>query len=143
VADHPGENAPVITIAFASKELPPGDTWKVFLRAQDPGGDMNRIVCTLEQPGGAPAVSFIEIRDDRRGNLSGYVYLNTTGALGFPFASCRLTIQIQDQKGNLSNSVSFPLSLNPKAVPQIPPAGAFQDEDLGPVQVRFPAPIGP
>ncbi len=139
----PGENPPVITNAFASKELSPGGTWKVFLQAQAPDDDMERIVCTLEQPGIAPAVRFIKIGDDRRGYLSGYIYLTTPDASGIPFASCRLTVQIQDKKGNSSNSVSCPLSLHPRAVEQSPPPGGFQDENLGPVQVLFPTQPGP
>jgi hypothetical protein len=144
VADQEGENAPVITHAFASKEVRQGETWKVFLQAQDADGDMNRIVCTLEQPGvGVQPVSLIKIREGRRRNLSGYIFLNTGSASGFQFASCRLTVQIQDQKGNAGNSVSFPLTLNPRAVQQSPPPGVFEDEALGPVQALFPAPPGP
>ncbi len=135
-----GENAPVIVNAYASKEVRQGDTWKVFLQARDEDGDMNRILCTLEQPGvGVQPVSFIKIREGRRGSLSGYIFLNTGGAFGSPFASCRLTVQIQDQKDNVSNSVSFSLTLNPRAVQQPPPPGIFQDENLGPVQIPFPS----
>ena len=126
MAAQEGENAPVIITAFASTELRQGETWKVFLQAQDPDGDMNRIVCTLEQPGvGVQPASFIKIREDRRRNLSGYIFLNTGSVSGFQFTSCRLTIQIQDKKGNTSNSVSFPLTLNPRAVQQSPPPGVF------------------
>jgi hypothetical protein len=144
MAAQEGENAPVIIAAFASTELRQGETWKVFLQAQDPDGDMNRIVCTLEQPGvGVQPASFIKIREDRRRNLSGYIFLNTGSVSGFQFTSCRLTVQIQDKKGNPSNSVSFPLTLNPRAVQQSPPPGVFQDEDLGPVQIPFPSTPGP
>jgi hypothetical protein len=144
MAAQEGENAPVIITAFASTELRQGETWKVFLQAQDPDGDMNRIVCTLEQPGvGVQPVSFIKIREDRRRNLSGYIFLNTGSVSGLQFTSCRLTVQIQDKKGNTSNSVSFPLTLNPRAVQQSPPPGIFQDEDLGPAQIPFPSMPGP
>jgi len=144
VAAQERENAPVIISVFASKEVRQGETWKVFLLAEDPDGDMNRIVCTLEQPGvGLAPVSMIKIRDDRRRNLSGYIFLNTASNSGIPFATCRLAVQIQDKKGNPSNSVSFPLSLNPRAVQQSPPPGVYQDEDLGPVQIPFPSIPGP
>jgi len=143
VAPQPEENVPVITNVFASKELRPGDTWKVFLRAQAPDGDMKRIVCTLEQPGSGQGLSFIKIREGRHGRLSGHIFLNTETGSGVPFASCRLTLQIQDKKGNFSKSVSLTLSLNPQAVRQSPPPGIFEDEELGPVQIRFPTPPGP
>jgi hypothetical protein len=143
MAAQPGKNAPVITDAFAAAELPPGETWRVFLRAEDPDGDMERIVCTLEQPGGGPSVAFIRISDDRRRILSGYIHLATFGGSGNPFASCRLTVEIQDEGGNAGHAVSFPLSLNPRAARQTPPPGVFQDDDLGPIQARFPAPPAP
>jgi hypothetical protein len=144
MADREGENAPVIVNAFASREIRQGETWKVFLQARDADGDMRWIVCTIEQPGvGVQPVSLIKIREGRRRNLSGYIFLNTGSVSGLPFASCRLAVQIQDQKGNTSNLVSFPLTLNPRAVSQNPPPGIFEEEDLGPVQIPFPATPGP
>lgn len=135
-----GKSAPVIITAFASAEARQGETWKIFLQAEDLDGDMNRILCTLEFPGGGPQpMSIIGIRNDRRRNMSGYIYWNTASPLGSPFATCRLTIQIQDNKGNTSNPISFPLSLSPRAVQQAPPQGVFQDEDLGAVQIPFPS----
>ncbi len=140
MAAQEGKNAPVIIMAFASTEARQGETWKIFLQAEDLDGDMSQIVCALELPGGGPQpVSIIGIRDDRRRNMSGYIYLNTAIPFGSPFATCRLTIQIHDKKGNISNPFSFPLSLNPRAVQQAPPPGIFQDEDLGPVQIPFPS----
>jgi len=136
-------SVPVIADSFASREVRQGETWKVFLRAEDPDGDMNRIVCTLETPGGGvqPA-SLIKIREDRRRNLSGYIYLNTD-TFRSPFASCRLTVCIRDKSGNTSNPASFRLSLTPRAVQETPAPGRFQDEEIGPVQISFsplPAP---
>ena len=139
----PGKNAPLITDSFATTELPPGETWQIFLRAEDPDGDMKRIVCTLEQPGSAPSVVFIRIRGDRRRLLSGYIHLSTISGSGNPFARCRLTVEIQDEEGNTGPSVSFPLSLNPRAARKIPPPGVFEEDDLGPIQALFPLPPAP
>ncbi|MCX5911855.1 MAG: hypothetical protein NTV04_07985, partial [Deltaproteobacteria bacterium] len=41
-----GKEAPVITETYASKQMSPGDTWKVYLKASDPNGDMESIVAT-------------------------------------------------------------------------------------------------
>ena len=38
-----GTAPPVISQSFAPKEARPGDTWKVYLKAEDPNGDMRRI----------------------------------------------------------------------------------------------------
>jgi hypothetical protein len=49
-AEATGKATPVITQAFASKELIAGDTWKVYLKSSEPDGDMRYIVSTLYQP---------------------------------------------------------------------------------------------
>jgi len=54
---------PVITQSFASTSLGAGDTWKVYLNASDPDGDMKYIVCTIDQPGiGIYPVSFTRVK---------------------------------------------------------------------------------
>jgi hypothetical protein len=140
----PADDAPAIIRYFASKEVRPGETWKIYLHARDRQGDMNRIVCLLEEPGAGPhPVVFIKIREDQRENLSGYIFLNTATAYGSPFAGCRLTVQIQDKKGSVSNPVSIPLILNPRASQEDPPLGIFQERELGPVQVPVSSTPGP
>jgi hypothetical protein len=42
---------PVITNSFACRQIRPGDTWKIYLLAEDPEGEMKAIVCTVDQPG--------------------------------------------------------------------------------------------
>ncbi len=144
MAEDPEENAPVIIHCFAAKEVRPGEAWKVYLHARDRGGDMNRIVGLLEEAGaGSHPVTFIRIRENQRENLSGYIFLNTTTAYGFSFAGCRLTVQIEDKKGRLSNAVSFPLVLNPRASQESPPPGIFQEQELGPIQIPFSSMPGP
>ena len=73
-----GKSVPVITGAFASKELIPGHTWKVYLKASDPDGDMQYIVSNVYQPGwGDYPLSRTRIREENRKELDGYIYLNT------------------------------------------------------------------
>ena len=38
---------PVITRSFASTEIRPGETWQVYLKAFDPGADMEYILATV------------------------------------------------------------------------------------------------
>ncbi|MGD0627369.1 MAG: hypothetical protein ABSB32_22040, partial [Thermodesulfobacteriota bacterium] len=45
------KEVPVIGQSFASKEMRPGDVWKVYLKASDPGGKMKYIFATVFQPG--------------------------------------------------------------------------------------------
>ena len=43
-----GKEASVITETYASKQMNPGDTWKVYLKASDPDGDLESIVAKVD-----------------------------------------------------------------------------------------------
>lgn len=133
-----GKAVPVLHQSFASKQLRPGDTWKVYLQAADPDGDMKNIVCTIDQPGvGGYPVSITRIKDDNRKELSGYIYLNTfTGSLKqLEFVNLILTVQIEDMAGHLSKPAVFPLSFSSRFMQEPPPPGTFQEKDLGPIMI--------
>lgn len=132
--------APVITSHFASPDLRPGDTWKIYLKASDPDGDMRYIVATVKQSGiGVYPVSLTRIRKENRKELSGYVYLNTMGDYSYSsltFYSLTLTLWVQDRAGNFSNPIEIPLTFASRMEAQAaPPEKAYQEEDLGPVMI--------
>jgi len=131
-----GKGVPVITQSFASKQMRPGDTWKVYLNASDPDGDMKNIVCAIEQPG-MPTypVSFTKIKEVNRKELSGYIYLNTGGIQGLNWVNITLTAQVQDKAGHLSQPVVLPLSFNWRFKQEAPPPGIFQEKELGPIMI--------
>jgi hypothetical protein len=129
---------PVITRTFASREISPGETWKIYLRATDPEGEMKAIYATVDQPGRGPqAAGPIPIPEDQRRELSGFLYLNTSGHQGLAFLNLTLTVEIRNRTGHFSQPVSFPLTLNPRAVQKIPPIGAFQERELGPIMASL------
>jgi hypothetical protein len=132
--------APVITSHFAPSDLRAGDTWKIYLRASDSDGDMRYIVATVKQAGvGVYPVSLTRIREENRKELSGYVYLNTMGGSSYSsltFYSLTLTLWVKDRAGNFSDPVEVPLTFGSRVEAQpAPPAGAYQDQDLGPVMI--------
>ena len=127
---------PVITGSFASREIQPGDPWKVYLQASDPDGDMKAIYCVLDQAGTGPyPVSITRIPEDQRRELSGFLFLNTGGVAGFASGNLSLKLQIRDMAGNYSEPVSFSLSFNPRAQQEEPSPGLFQDKELGPIMI--------
>jgi hypothetical protein len=136
---------PRITDSFAAREIQPGGTWKVYLKAEDPDGDMKYILCVLDQAGaGVYPVRLVKIPADQQKNLCGYIYLNTGGAQGEYFVGLMLTINIQDGAGDYSESVSFPLHLQPWAKEEHPATGIFEERDLGPIMIDLiPNPMGP
>ena len=135
-----GKGIPVITQSFASEEIRPGDTWKVYLKASDPDGKMNYIFATVSQPGvGTYPVSITRIKDENRKELSGYLYLNTAPA-GLPQffnRSLTLTVNIQSGGGQFSQPAVFPLFFQAKPTQEGAPEGVFKEEKLGPIMVTL------
>ena len=135
-----GKEPPMITESFASKEMRPGETWKVYLKASDPGADMDYILATVFLVGTkAYPVSFIKVREGNGKEINGYIYLNTqVPEYEFlNFSSLNLTVQVRDKVGHFSPPVEFPLSFNPRAVQDQPPSGVFKDQTLGPVMTTL------
>jgi hypothetical protein len=130
---------PVISNSFAVKELVPGDTWKIYIKAKSPEAKMKYIYAYVEQAGGMGyPISLTRIREENQGEISGYVFLSTISA-GQPmdYVNIRITIHIRDDKGRFSEPVVFPLTFNARAAAQEAPAGIFLEKDLGPVMIRL------
>ena len=135
-----GKGVPVITQSFGSKEIRPGETWKVYLNAHDPDGDMKQIVCEIEQPGvGVYPVAYIRIKEDERQELDGYIYLTTfqVNYFSFNFINLTLRLEIQDRAGHYSPPVFFPLSFNALYRQEPPPQNVFKEHDLGPIMIQI------
>jgi hypothetical protein len=131
--------APVITQAFAAKEVRPGETWKIYLNASDPNGSMKNIFATVYQPGvGQYPASIIRVKEPNQKELSGYIYLWTkTPWHPMDYANLSVSVQVQDKTGNFSQPVAFLLSLSPRGAQEAPPQGIFKEQELGPIMVRL------
>ncbi len=127
---------PIITHSFAAARIAPGEVWQVYLNAVDEEGDMKFIICSLEASGsGSQPTCFIRILEDQQRYLSGYIYLFTGGAQNLNSLNFLMRVVIQDKAGQYSEPVSFSLNFDPRAKPEAPPLGVFQDKELGPIMV--------
>ncbi len=143
-----GKAVPVITEAFASKQVSSGETWRVYINASDVDGDMDQINCSIDQPGVFPAypTAYTKIGQDQQKNLSGYLYLDTSGL--YRSMNIYLTLSIRDKAGHFSAPVMFPLNIiqpsgKQKEIRQEkPPRGTFQDKSLGPIMIVLHSEIG-
>lgn len=130
---------PVITAAFASKTLVPGDTWKIYIKATDPDGDMKYVFASVYQTGrGDYPASRTRLSSENGRELNGFVYLNTLVPGGYDFlyfVTLTVTISIQDSAGHYSRDAVFPLSFAGTYEQEPPPPGAFQEQSLGPILV--------
>jgi len=131
--------APVITQAFAAKEIRPGETWKIYLNASDPNGDMKNIFAVVYQQGVGPyPASLIRVKEQNQKELSGYIYLWTsTPWHPMDYVNLSVTVQIQDKTGNFSEPAVFLLSLTPRGSQEAPPQGVFKEQELGPIMVKL------
>ena len=131
-----GKAPPVIEQSFAPKAMEKGDTWKIYLKASDPDGDMKTILAYFEGGAivGTTAVSSTQIKEKDRREMSGYLYWYPGLALDV-FQEVVMIIQVQDMAGHFSNPVSLPLRIQPSGSQELPPEGAFQEKELGPVMI--------
>jgi hypothetical protein len=129
-----GKSIPMIAQSFASPQMRPGETWKVYLKASDPDGDMKNIYASIFQYGmGSYPAGITKIPEGNGKELSGYVYLYTRSDPGLNFVNLILTINIQDKAGHFSQPVTFPLAFNNTFRQKDPPSGVFEEKDLGPI----------
>jgi hypothetical protein len=136
------KEGPVIGQSFASKEMRPGDVWKVDLKASDPGGKMKYIFATVFQPGvGFFPPSIIRIQGGNQKELSGYIYLNTAPATSSQLfnQTMTLSVTIQGKGGVFSQPVVFSLYFTPRPKGEVPAEGVFKEQDLGPIMATLRA----
>ena len=128
----PVGSPPVITHSFASKELSHGDTWKIYVEAHDPDGDMRHFVCVLKQVGyGYYPSEYLIIKKHYRGKMKGYLTFNSaSGGLGLAeWTQLELKVYIRDRGRKTSNEVFFPLVLS-RGSKQGPPPPPFDISGL-------------
>ncbi len=120
----------------------------MYINASDADGDMDQIICSIDQAGVYPAypIASIKIGQDQQKNLSGYLYLDTPGL--YRTMDIYLTLSIRDKAGHISATVNFPLDIiqssgKQKEIRQEdPPRGTFQDKSLGPIMIVLHSDIG-
>ena len=134
-----GKNPPVIGQSFASDRLNPGGLWKIYLQASDPDGDMEAILAAVDQPGiGAYPASITRIKGENGKELSGYIFLNTSGQRDDDFLDnqeLEVSVQIRDKAGHTSKPITHKVLILARQTQKEPPPGVFKEEALGPIMV--------
>ena len=129
----PGTKAPMITHSFAVEKGYYGYIWKIYIEAEDPDGDMVKIVSTVEQPGwGSYFPDTILIKPQNRSHLKGYLQWNTFSSKARylrEFTTITLKVSIFDKAGNESNVVVFPFEFVSRGVPKYELPSPFNEGD--------------
>jgi len=124
---------PMITNSFAIEKGYYGTVWKIYIEAEDPTGDMSKIVATVDQPGWGPYFSdTIMIKRQNPHHLKGYIQWNTfskNAAHIRDFTPVTLKVSIFDKAGNESNVVVFPFQFVSRSVPKYELPSPFHKDD--------------
>jgi hypothetical protein len=129
---------PVILDSYAPSQIRPGATWRVYLRAKDPDGDMKQMIQVLMRGGSGPfRTTFAPLRAEHSAEIGGYFFLRTPSSaqadytrLGFMGLTLRITLL--DCQGNKSESVEFPLHFTFEVAHDLPPEwNDVADSSLG------------
>jgi len=112
--------SPIIVDAYAAPAIPPGETWMIFLRAQDPDGEMKSIAAVLWQAGvGYYPTEITMLKAEAGKDFSGYLYLQTPADLTLTWDELELTLIVRDNH-NRSQLVRLPLTFDISAKQVIP-----------------------
>ena len=132
---------PQIIASFAAERVPPGQSWRVYLRAKDEDGDMDHIVAVLFTPGrGFSETSKTSLKEEDQEQFAGYIYLRTPTGIsrfgGYPKST--LTSFIRDKQGNKSESVKLPFSFDNRVKRELPAEWQnVADNNLGAIMIEF------
>lgn len=126
--EHPGAKGhpPELLGYYAAKEVRPGETWNIYLKAKDVDGDMKYIVAVLSMAGeGSYPTSEVWLKGDNRSEFDGYIFMNTPPLEMTELSSMgnlNVSIFIRDWAGNKSEAVKLPLTFDESAAPEKVPA---------------------
>ena len=137
-----GKASPVITQFFASKEMDPRGTWKIYLKASDADGDMKNMLITFGRKEGVGSENTrTRITEENRRELSGYLSWYPGPNAQYSMYGV-LAVEIEDMAGHRSSVVSFPIEFKAGIGQEAPPQGIFQEKELGPVMISLKPPGG-
>jgi hypothetical protein len=104
---------PIVLDAYAAGKIRPGQTWLIFLRAEDPDGDMKSIAAMLWQAGVGyypTQVNMLKAEDTRQ--FSGYLSMMTPAQFDLNWDQFELTLILRDSQKNPSQAVKLPLTFD-------------------------------
>ncbi|MFH1139736.1 MAG: hypothetical protein V1816_26975 [Pseudomonadota bacterium] len=119
IGDHP----PVIDDYFASPEIQWGHTWRIYIKAHDPDGDMWEVDFQIDQPGKlhAPGTGLVILPKRLWAEIDGYFYFEI---LASPFAlgyqNLTYYVQLIDRGERRSKKIKIPLHVGMKPALEAP-----------------------
>ena len=119
-----GTKAPIITHTFAVDKGHYGSIWKIYIEAEDPDEDMDKMGVIVDQRGyGYYPTDWIVLKPQYRKYLLGYLQWNTFSSKASYLpdrTQISLKVSIFDKAGNKSNEVVSPFTFESGVKNQYP-----------------------
>ncbi len=131
---------PVIEAVSAQKEIGIGELWKIYIRASDPDGDVDKIYVSFSQLGDSyialPLLLKRPVRKIQGAILTWTTLASTSTQTGVIYGTAE--VHVEDRAGNMSNSKTFEFILDPFGPKDkfVPPVALAEGPVYG--QVDFP-----
>jgi hypothetical protein len=130
----PEVKGPNIIHALAADKGYYGSIWKIYLEAVDPGGQMLKIECYVDQSGyGHYPTDWIYLKPGFQKHFKGYIQWNTFSSKGIALKEgdqIILRTSVIDKLGNESREVVFPFTFISGVKEQSKPPAPFDQEDI-------------
>jgi hypothetical protein len=134
------EHRPVVEAIAAQNEIGHGHVWKIYVRASNPDGDLDKIQVTFSQVGAGIFAPDLLAQKSKNKNLNGYILVWSRLNGGGPTSDIHAEVDIrtEDRAGNLSEpkKMAFTVREIGKKDEFDPPAEFNKSVNLG--QAEFP-----
>ena len=127
---------PRLEAVWAQKEIGFSQMWRIYVRAADPDGDLDKVWLTFTRFGATYAGTFTYLPESQRRTANGYIQMwaMPRGGLNLGDLPIYATVEIrmEDRAGNQSDPIVFPFVLLSAPVQEgiEPPAGFAREARL-------------
>ncbi len=132
------KHAPVLKAVWAQDEIGNGASWRIYVRAQDPDGDLDKVYVTFHQPGAIWPQEFVILPQSQRRQANGSVlfWVDMKSLAATIWAEAHVVVE--DRAGNMSEvrKIEFAVVSMEKEDASAPPLGFEGGVHLG--QMEFP-----
>ena len=118
---------PTLEAVWAQSEFGDGALWRIYVRANDPDGDLDKVFISFDQLGGTHPGEHLIIPPSQRKRMNGAVLImaRVKGFNTDPSIHGSTYIHVEDRAGNISNSKTFEftiLAIGPGDIGEAPPS---------------------
>ena len=128
-------SAPVLEKIWVCPEVNHGDLLKVYIKAKDADSDIRWIMVSAGRGKGGQQGAFIRLKKEDRKDLNGYVFWDTGQAVNRN-ASGTIEVQVEDWKGNESETMAAPVKIVSTGAKSCSVPAEFKDKALGPIMIE-------